>query len=65
MTKPQMELLRDVANGGNAVESYPPARKLVEMGFCIRKKIGGGEYLCITDAGRAALEEQADGKEKR
>lgn len=58
LTKPQLELLRDVANGGSAVDSYPPARKLVELGLCARKVVGLSDRLILTDAGRAALEKE-------
>ncbi|WP_156386848.1 MULTISPECIES: hypothetical protein [unclassified Rhizobium] len=57
LTKPQMELLRDVANGGTAVESYPPARKLVELGLCVRQTVGLSDRLEITEAGRQAMKE--------
>ncbi len=60
LTKPQMELLKDVADGGDAVESYPPARKLVELGYCVREKIGLSNIMRITPAGRAALTEGKD-----
>lgn len=58
LTKPQAELLRDVANGGNAVDTYPPARKLVELGLCTREVVGLSDRLILTDAGRAALEKE-------
>lgn len=55
LTKPQWELLCDVANGGTAVDTYPPARKLVELGLCVRESIGFSDRLQLTDAGRSAL----------
>lgn len=58
LTKPQIELLRDVANGGTAVDNYPPARKLVELGLCIREKTGFSDRLSITPAGRSALSKE-------
>jgi hypothetical protein len=58
LTKPQGELLRDVANGGSAVEEYPPARRLVELGLCVRERIGISNMLRITEAGRNALDKE-------
>lgn len=55
LTKPQWALLRDVANGGNAVPEYPPAQKLVALGLCVRETIGFSDRLKLTDAGRAVL----------
>ncbi|MDP9590641.1 UNVERIFIED_ORG: hypothetical protein J2W19_003205 [Shinella zoogloeoides] len=58
LTKPQRELLRDVAKGGNAAEEYPPARKLIELGLCIRERVGISSILRITPAGRNALDKE-------
>lgn len=57
LTKPQLALLREVDAGGNAVDTYPPAKKLVELGYCVREQVGYSDYLRITPAGRAALKE--------
>jgi hypothetical protein len=59
LTKPQAELLRDVANGGNAVDTYPPARKLVELGLCTREVVGLSDRLILTDTGRELLAKDA------
>lgn len=61
LTKPQWELLRDVANGGTAVEGYPPARKLVELGLCVRERVGISNTLRLTPAGRNALDKERGG----
>lgn len=61
LTKPQWDLLCDVANGGNAVDTYPPAKKLVELGFCVRKAVGFSDRLELTVEGREHLTKN-DGK---
>ncbi|HAU76312.1 MAG TPA: hypothetical protein DCW88_12515 [Agrobacterium sp.] len=54
LTKPQLELLKDVARGhGHCVQEYRPGQALVSKGFCVWATMS---RLEITDAGRAALE---------
>ncbi|MCW0979358.1 hypothetical protein OK142_00920 [Agrobacterium sp. BT-220-3] len=54
LTKPQLELLRDVANGKtHCVQEYRPGQALVSKGYCIWATMS---RLEITDAGLAALE---------
>ncbi len=59
LTKTQLELLWYVSNGGSAVDSYPPARKLVELGLCTRKVVGLSDRLILTEAGRELLAKDA------
>lgn len=59
LTNSQLELLREVKGDSQVVsESYKPAQRLVDLGLCEWQKIGISEYLAITDAGRAALEQK-------
>ncbi|MDH2090584.1 hypothetical protein N5K21_17775 [Rhizobium pusense] len=54
LTKPQIELLKDVSNGADhCVQEYRPAQSLVSKGYCVWATLS---RLEITDAGRAALE---------
>ncbi|PZU22224.1 MAG: hypothetical protein DI589_12125 [Shinella sp.] len=62
LTKPQKDLLKSVGTGGNAVESYPPTKKLLSAGLIEIEKIGFGSYLRLTAAGRAALAKLEDGE---
>lgn len=61
LTKPQSELLRDVAAGKNHVSTeYPPAKKLVSLGLCVwHYGKFGSSWLELSDVGRAALNEEA------
>lgn len=56
LTKAQIELLVNAANGyGACAYYYAPARKLVEEGLCEWNTVGLSSRLTITEAGRAAL----------
>ena len=59
LTRAQKELLVEVSNGDDrCTPSYPPAARLVDLGLCV----WASEYrLAMTDAGRAALQEQTNG----
>ncbi|QRY69159.1 hypothetical protein JVX98_13120 [Ensifer sp. PDNC004] len=58
LTKPQWLLLVDVDEGdGKASDTYPPAKKLVELGLCRWEPQKYGQKLVITEAGRKALKE--------
>lgn len=61
LTKTQEDLLTNVASGGRMVAGhYPPAKKLVALGLCDwNTGRTGSTWLTITDAGRAALKENA------
>lgn len=64
LTKPQMLLLREIAEGQQSIsESYTPANRLTSLGFAemIPGRFGGCT-IRITNAGRKALRESVDGK---
>lgn len=57
LTTPQYCLLVDISERPETiVESYPPARKLIGLGYARFAPLGFGSCsLIITDAGREAL----------
>lgn len=61
LTKPQSELLTNVSKGKIHVSTqYAPAKKLVLLGLCVwHHGKFGSSWLELTDAGRAALNEEA------
>lgn len=58
LSNAQLEMLHSAVHGnGGCAESYPPAKKLVALGFCIGHGGGFGSYRLVpTDAGRALIE---------
>lgn len=58
LTKPQLELLKTIADGGKSVSgTYRPALQLVTKGFAEWRRGKYSDPLFITDAGRRALSE--------